>query len=77
MGTLQGPIELPGGTFSANLTALRESRGWSRDELARRASLNPSAVHRLEDGSRQPRLGSILKLADAFGLTGSALLDGV
>jgi len=70
-------LVLPGGTFAANLTTAREARGWSVAELARRADLNESAIYRLQHGQRQPTLPAILRLADALGMTGSDLIEGV
>ncbi len=71
------PIKLPGGTFGANLRAAREAHGWSRKELAARAGLNNSSIHRWEHDERQPELSSILDLATTLSMTGSELLDGI
>jgi transcriptional regulator with XRE-family HTH domain len=74
---MQRGIELPGGTFASNLIALRQAQGWSRQELADRAGINHSAIHRLEKGERQPSLPTILKLASALGTTGSEAILGI
>jgi transcriptional regulator with XRE-family HTH domain len=70
-------LVLPGGTFAVNLTAAREAHNWSVAELAKRADLNESAIYRLQHGQRQPTLPAILRLADALGMTGSDLIEGV
>lgn len=74
---MSNEIKLPGSTFSANLRAARNVRGWTITELARRAGVTVSAVSRLEAGKRQPELPSILALAAGLGMTGSALLEGL
>lgn len=65
---------LPGGTFGANLTAARESAGLSREELGSRAGLNAATIYRLEAGDRQPRLPTIIVLAEVLGMTASDLI---
>lgn len=51
------------------LTAKREERGWSESELARRAGLNQSTVHRILKGeSQNPQINYIERLARALGL---------
>jgi transcriptional regulator with XRE-family HTH domain len=50
------------------LQQLREQRGWSRSELARRARLNASTVGWAEDGRFQPYDGQLRKLARALGV---------
>lgn len=46
----------------------RESRGWSRTELARRARLNPVTVGQIESGRLAPYPSQLRKLARALGL---------
>lgn len=70
-------IKLRGSTFSANLRAARDDRGWNRSELADRAAVTVSAVSRLEAGERQPELPSIQALAAAFEMTASELIAGL
>jgi transcriptional regulator with XRE-family HTH domain len=68
---------MPGGTFGANLSAARLARGWSQEQLGERAGIDQATVYRLEVGDRQPRLPTILVLAEAMGLSGSELIDGL
>ena len=49
------------------LRALRESRGFSQAELARRAGLGKSQVSRYERGKELPQLVSLEKLLGALG----------
>jgi transcriptional regulator with XRE-family HTH domain len=50
------------------LQELRESRGWTKAELARRARLNPSTVGAIEGGRLQPYPRQLIKLAKALGV---------
>ena len=50
------------------LKKLREERGWSKAELARRAGLNASTVGWIESGRFRPYDGQLLKLAAALEL---------
>ena len=54
--------------LGARLRDLRTGRGWTQDELARRAGLSKSYLSRIEDGERQPSLASLLSLAQAYGV---------
>ena len=47
---------------------IREERGWSARELARRAGVGANTVLGAEDGSRRPRKSTWFKLADALGV---------
>lgn len=50
-----------------NVKRLRELRGWSQAELARRAKMDRAHLSRIEDGSyRSPRPENIEKIARAF-----------
>lgn len=79
--TLQPPPDrlaaLPGGTFGANLTAAREHAGLSREELGSRAGLNAATIYRLEAGDRQPRLPTIIVLAEVLGMSASELVQNL
>lgn len=67
-------VDMPGGTFGANLKAARLERGLSHDDLSDMAGIDAATVYRLEAGDRQPRLPTILRLADALGMTASDLI---
>jgi DNA-binding XRE family transcriptional regulator len=59
--------DLFGVVFGARLRQLREGRGLSRAELARKADLPAAKVALLEDGKEQdPRLSIVLALARAL-----------
>ena len=59
--------------LSERLRELRTERGWTQDELARRAGLSKSYLSRIEDGERQPSLASLLSLAQAHGVSLASL----
>jgi transcriptional regulator with XRE-family HTH domain len=52
--------------FAGLLEQLREERGLSKAELAKRTGLDPSTITRFEQGSRAPERATILQLADAM-----------
>lgn len=52
------------------LTGLRESRKWTRAELARRARMNNADVGRIESGRLVAYPSQLIKLADALGYAG-------
>jgi ribosome-binding protein aMBF1 (putative translation factor) len=55
--------------FGPRLARLRQARGWSRKQLARRARVTLQCVSYLEAGRSKPSLTVAVSLADAFGLT--------
>lgn len=57
---------MAGTIFSTNLRRIREERGLSQAELARRAELTSVAVNLLESGQRRPLLDTVLVLAQAL-----------
>ena len=61
-----------------NLTQLREGRGWSKSELARRAGLNQTTVSAVEIGRLIPYDTQLRKLAEALGVSNpDSLLEEV
>lgn len=64
----RGQIEPPlvARTFPQLLLKLREERGLSKAELAKRAGLDPSSITRFEQGTRAPERPSIVQIADAM-----------
>ena len=60
--------------LAERLKGLRESRGYSQKELARRLECSPSLISSYENGERSPSLGNLAALADCFHVTADFLL---
>jgi transcriptional regulator with XRE-family HTH domain len=63
--------------FAVNLRHAREVAGISQEELASRCEIHRTEVSLLERGGREPRLGTMVKLAVALGTTPEALCAGI
>lgn len=63
--------------FSRNLKAAREKSGLSQEALGELTGLHPTEISRLERAAREPRLGTIVKLAKALDTTASKLVEGI
>ncbi len=61
--------------FGERLRELRAERGVSQDQLAHRTGIHATAIGRFERGVREPRLRSILRLADGLGIKPGRLVD--
>jgi transcriptional regulator with XRE-family HTH domain len=64
-------------TFAANLRRERKQRNLSQETLGFRSGLDTSEVGKLERSERDPRLGTIVKLAKALDLPPAELLAGI
>jgi transcriptional regulator with XRE-family HTH domain len=62
--------------FGRNLRGRRVALGWSQQELSDRCNLHLTEISRLENGLRNPRLTTIIKLADALKVAPAVLLAG-
>jgi transcriptional regulator with XRE-family HTH domain len=71
------PPVTPEERFAANLRRQRLANGLSQEQLAAKTGLHPSEVSRLERAVRQPRLGTIAKLAHALGVSAAKLVAGI
>jgi len=63
--------------FAANLRHARKTAGVSQEDLAERCEIHRTEVSLLERGGREPRLGTLVKLAVALGTTPEALCAGI
>ncbi len=60
----------------AQIRSLREERGYTLQDLARKASLSLSYLSEIERGSKRPSLKTIDKLAGALNVGKNQLVDG-
>lgn len=64
----------PSTRFGAVIRELRESRGWSQEQLAGHASLNRSYMGEIERSAAMPSLATAEKLAHALEVALSDLI---
>jgi transcriptional regulator with XRE-family HTH domain len=69
MAEAEGPSEI----FRERLKKARESRGYSQEELAKRAGMPPSSIAHFET-SRKPSFDSLRRIAIALEITTDYLL---
>ncbi|MGI8441036.1 MAG: cupin domain-containing protein [Thermoleophilaceae bacterium] len=66
------------GTVSAigpRIAALRHERGWSLQELSRRAGVSPAAIHKIEKKGMTPTITSLMRIAGALGRSVAYLIE--
>jgi len=63
--------------FSVNLRRARKKAGISQAELGDRADMHRTEISLLERAGREPRLGTIVKVAAAIGVTPQSLCVGM
>ena len=59
----------PKNLFPQRLQALREKRGLNQEELAKKGSLQATAISHFETGTRKPSFDNLRRLADALETT--------
>lgn len=63
--------------FAINLRKARQKKEISQEELGFRCELHRTEISLLERGGREPRLGTIAKLAGSLDTTPAKLCEGV
>lgn len=63
--------------FAQNLRAARTSKGLSQEGLGHASGIHRTEVSLLERAQREPRLGTIVRLARALDIPVAKLLDGI
>ena len=61
--------------FGKRLRELRDRQELSQDALADATDIHPTAIGRMERGAREPRLTTILRLADGLDVQPGELLN--
>lgn len=67
----------PADTFARNLRRARDQAGLSQEALADRADMHRNEISLLERGQREPKIGTVARLAKALGVTSCDLLKGL
>ena len=62
--------------LGSRIASLRQSKGLSQAELARRLHISPSAVGMYEQGRREPSVEILIALSQELGVTLDYLLSG-
>jgi transcriptional regulator with XRE-family HTH domain len=68
-------VEAVTAAVAAQVHALRAARGWSLDELAGRSGVSKGMVVQIEAARTNPSVGTLCRLADAFGVTIARLIE--
>jgi transcriptional regulator with XRE-family HTH domain len=71
------PVVTPEEQFAVNLRRYREAARLSQEQLADKTGLHPTEISRLERAVREPRLGTIARLARGLGVGAEQLVAGI
>jgi transcriptional regulator with XRE-family HTH domain len=71
------PGVTPEERFAANLRRYRKAAHLSQEQLADKAGIHPTEISRLERAVREPRLGTIARLARGLGVGAEQLVAGI
>jgi len=64
-------------SLGSRVRELREERGWSQAELARRSGLSPGMIWQIEMDLKRPGLRALIGLVNAFSISTDELLQVV
>lgn len=67
----------PQDTFARNLKRAREHAELSQEALADKAGMHRNEISLLERGEREPKIGTVARLAKALGVKSGDLLKGL
>jgi transcriptional regulator with XRE-family HTH domain len=71
------PGVTPEERFAANLRKHREAAKLTQEQLSAKTGLHPTEISRLERAVREPRLGTIVRLARGLGVSADRLVAGI
>jgi transcriptional regulator with XRE-family HTH domain len=63
--------------FAQNVSRARKQKHLTQEEVSHRSGIHVTEVSRIERGLRDPRVTTLLRLADALEVTPATLLKGV
>ncbi len=69
------PLEEINAAVALHVRALRAGRGWSLDELSGRSGVSKGMLVQIEGSRTNPSVGTLARIADAFGVTVARLLQ--
>lgn len=56
--------------YLKNLVKIRKQKGWSQEKLAVESEISYNTIIKIERGGiKNPKIGTVIKLADALGIT--------
>ena len=64
------------GALGRRITAVRQEKGWSRVELARKLRISRERLAKWEQGDNSPPLGLLVRLSRLLGVTLDELVTG-
>lgn len=67
----------PAAIFAANVERIRQSRGLTQEQLGWACGLHQTAIARIEEGQREPRLKTVFKLAAGLEVPPGELFVGI
>ncbi len=67
----------PADIFARNLRRAREKADLSQEALADKADMHRNEISLLERGQREPKIGTVARLAKALGVKAADLLKGL
>ena len=61
--------------FGKRLREVRREHGMSQDQLADRAGVHATVISRMERGAREPRITTVLRLAEGLSVQPGTLMN--
>jgi len=68
-------VDAVAASIAKHVRGLRQTRGWSLDELAYRSGVSKGMVVQIEGARTNPSIGTLCRLAEAFGVSVGRLVE--
>jgi ribosome-binding protein aMBF1 (putative translation factor) len=75
--SITGSVTALSESFGANVRAARRRKGWTQEDLSGKAGLAVVQISRIERGTREVRLTTIVRLLDALEVSADELFAGL